>query len=327
METDELLRQYAEGKRDFGFVELPEANLAQVDLSGSALYRANLAGASLEGANLAGANLRQANLAGANLRQANLHNAILRRATLTGAILDGADLTGAVLTDAMLPNGAISTAPRHRAVPLSSQASSQQPGGPRPMGTGDWMRETPYIIWAVILLWGAGYGLFGHLLELFEAAVGHWVVAGLSTVCWWWEPLTWFIPIMAAIAVFDAAGMSAFILLMTALIVLALMVTLTVALGRPWAETLQVSLLVGGLGAVVIQMGTWLFYGAEAYRGGGIVLNFDTLHLGLMLLFAVGLTGLGAIAWQHLLVEGVRKEKVAMVAAGVAALGLLVGGA
>ena len=105
MDVNELLRQYAQGKRDFGFVNLQGVVLTRVDLTGIALYQANLEKAVLVQVNLSRANLRQSNLKEADLSQANLSQANLRRANLTDAILEGTILDGATLTGAILPDG------------------------------------------------------------------------------------------------------------------------------------------------------------------------------------------------------------------------------
>ncbi len=55
MEREDLLRRYAQGKRDFSKVNLSGVNLAHTKLSGSNFIRANLQGANLPLANLSGA--------------------------------------------------------------------------------------------------------------------------------------------------------------------------------------------------------------------------------------------------------------------------------
>ncbi len=132
LSTDELLRRYAAGDRNFAnanlrcavFVEqnlsqcnlsnvkLSFANLSRINLSGVDLTSADLSDASLSAANLSQAslyrtlltraNLSQANLRGANLFKASLNNACLRQADLTGASLSFADLRGAILDEATL---------------------------------------------------------------------------------------------------------------------------------------------------------------------------------------------------------------------------------
>lgn len=84
MDAEELLRQYATGRRNFNHAELSKANLSGADLSGANLSGADLSGADLSGVNLSETVLRGSNLSGANLDQAILHGAILRGANLQG---------------------------------------------------------------------------------------------------------------------------------------------------------------------------------------------------------------------------------------------------
>ena len=62
MTATEVLTQYAEGKRDFGYANLSRADLRGANLNGANLSRANLSHANLSGANLNGADLRGADL-------------------------------------------------------------------------------------------------------------------------------------------------------------------------------------------------------------------------------------------------------------------------
>ena len=88
-------------------MDLPNINLAGMDLRrtkfigaelrGVILRGADLTGADLQGALLYGADLNSANLTGANLRGANLRASDLTQANLTGANLAGARLVGATL--------------------------------------------------------------------------------------------------------------------------------------------------------------------------------------------------------------------------------------
>src|SRR5215471_7397079 len=66
-------------------LDLSQAGLRGLDLSGF-----NLSCADLQGADLRGTNLSQANLSGANLQGANLFKALLDGADLAGAMLYGA---------------------------------------------------------------------------------------------------------------------------------------------------------------------------------------------------------------------------------------------
>jgi uncharacterized protein YjbI with pentapeptide repeats len=95
------------GKRYLANVQMPRANLYQVDLNMAMLAFADLEGANLVNAKLKDADLGDANLANADLEGANLANAFLVNADLSGANLTGArlagtDLGGANLTGANL---------------------------------------------------------------------------------------------------------------------------------------------------------------------------------------------------------------------------------
>ena len=130
--TDELLRRYAIGDRNFANANLRcallcEQNLSQcnltyvklnfadlsgitligadltaADLSDANLSRANLSHTSMYRTNLTRANLSEVNLRGANLSKASLRDACLRQADLTGANLSFADLRGADVDEACL---------------------------------------------------------------------------------------------------------------------------------------------------------------------------------------------------------------------------------
>jgi uncharacterized protein YjbI with pentapeptide repeats len=108
MNTEELLRRYAAGERDFSGIDLRSdsytgrPNLKNVDLRDIILRGADLLSVELSGANLSGANLFGASLIQAILIKADLRNAILTGANLTGAILSEADLRQANLEDTNL---------------------------------------------------------------------------------------------------------------------------------------------------------------------------------------------------------------------------------
>jgi uncharacterized protein YjbI with pentapeptide repeats len=117
MDTQELLKRYQAGERDFILVSLPQADLHAADLyhanlSGADLRRADLRDANLTGArlrrtDLAWADLRGANLAGANLSRADLHQADLRGADLNHANLEESNVTDEQLAQAVSLSGAI----------------------------------------------------------------------------------------------------------------------------------------------------------------------------------------------------------------------------
>jgi len=102
MNVKDLIHQYAAGVRDFRGIQLNEANLRGINLSG-----ADLSGASLNVVNLSGANLRGANLTHAKLNVARLSAANLNGARLAGAFLNVANLIRADLGDADLSDAVI----------------------------------------------------------------------------------------------------------------------------------------------------------------------------------------------------------------------------
>ncbi|MBE9187265.1 pentapeptide repeat-containing protein [Microcoleus sp. LEGE 07076] len=101
----ELVKRYTEGNRDFTGINLNEANLSRINLSGSILRRASLFVTNISGANLSEADLSEANLNVARLSSTNLSRAILNGATLNVANLVRADLSGSQLIGASLIRG------------------------------------------------------------------------------------------------------------------------------------------------------------------------------------------------------------------------------
>ncbi|NEO87786.1 MAG: pentapeptide repeat-containing protein [Spirulina sp. SIO3F2] len=95
MNLKELRHLYATGKRDFGALNLNEANLRNVNLSGG-----DFTGATLNVANLSGANLSEVQLNGAKLNVARLSAANLYRASINQAKLNVANLIRADLREA-----------------------------------------------------------------------------------------------------------------------------------------------------------------------------------------------------------------------------------
>lgn len=115
--TEELLKRYAAGEREFEQVRLSGADLHNtilhgIDLSEAILNQANLSRADLRGADLSwvdfsGADLRGADLRGAILTRADLSGANLSHANLLRADLSLANLEGTNLNEAILPDGTI----------------------------------------------------------------------------------------------------------------------------------------------------------------------------------------------------------------------------
>ena len=141
LSTEELLAQYSEGKRNFNAIDLSgdnlfQADLAEINLSGSILRRAYLPYGNLSQANLYKtelqdaelgdiqlyqANLSEANLSGANLSRANLRHANLRHANLQKANLQGADLYNADFSNADLRYADLSRANLEKAKLTNAQ--------------------------------------------------------------------------------------------------------------------------------------------------------------------------------------------------------------
>ena len=105
--TDELLRRYAIGDKNFANANLRcallcEQNLSQCNLTYVKLNFADLSGANLSGADLTAADLSDANLSGANLSQTSMYRTNLTRVNLSEVNLKGANLSKASLRDACL---------------------------------------------------------------------------------------------------------------------------------------------------------------------------------------------------------------------------------
>ncbi|ELR98349.1 pentapeptide repeat-containing protein [Gloeocapsa sp. PCC 73106] len=95
-ETQELLKRYALGDRNFQNINLSGANLQGIyltdaNLIGADLSYANLSNAQLDRVKLIAADLTQANLTGASLKKAKLMGAKLERTNFTDANLDNAE--------------------------------------------------------------------------------------------------------------------------------------------------------------------------------------------------------------------------------------------
>ncbi|MEM7593379.1 MAG: pentapeptide repeat-containing protein [Cyanobacteria bacterium P01_A01_bin.83] len=120
MDSEELIRLYQEGQRDFSkeylrSTSFTNCNLDSVDFSQANLkfakfYNANLSNANFAESDLSKAKFRNANLQNADLSNAKLHKADFESANLSNANLDNADLTWAELIDANLDGVDISKA-------------------------------------------------------------------------------------------------------------------------------------------------------------------------------------------------------------------------
>ncbi|MBD2431202.1 MULTISPECIES: pentapeptide repeat-containing protein [Fischerella] len=102
--TDELLRRYGIGERNFTNANLRCANLCSLLLSEVNFNWAKLSWANLSGANLSKSDLTAADMQNANLSDINLSKSRLVRANLVSTNLSRADLKGADLSHACLRN-------------------------------------------------------------------------------------------------------------------------------------------------------------------------------------------------------------------------------
>jgi hypothetical protein len=343
MKIEMLLQQYANGKRNFSFANLRGVVLTGIDLTKIVLCKADLENAKLIQVNFSQANLYKANLRGADLSQTNLSDANLRRADLTDAILTGAVLEGAIITGAIMPDGIsyplphetsntaqmdstpqIDSVPQMNSAPQIDSIIEEAPLDFFPQFTHHPSQtHLPYLF---LFLWGLGFSCFGILLALHHASYLTWLLLWSSSICWIIsETLTWFIPILAAIALLTAIGISLWNLMVSGLVTSTLFVVLKVVLGWTLPETLKGSLWVGGITIIALTFANWLFYGADAYSGGGIVVAFNTLHLVVFFFFAIFFTSAGTVAWQQLLDIGLKRRQTAWMIGLIAAIGLLCG--
>lgn len=337
MDAEQLLKRYADGTRDFSWADLRGANLVGASLPGINLYRADLTGATLERADLRQANFLKANLTRTNLSQADLTGANLRRADLTRTVLTAAVLNGAHFSDLTLPQGLPSvpasvrqTASHSRptssslgnqSIPAQRRRASQHPpylpsfSRPHPPS----ISEVP--LPSLALLW-AGYCCFGGILGIHEVPAFLWFLVWATALTWRVdESLAWFIPVLAAIAVMLGSGLSLWALILAGSVSLGLMMGLLL-LNWPLHKALKDSLWIGGLVAIAINLTLWLVRG----NGYGLVIS-GYFPLALLLLFGMGGSGMGAIAWLQMHANGFKPNQIVWIFGGCAALGLLSGGA
>lgn len=331
MDSKELLQRYADGRRDFTWADLGEATLADCNLAQSNFNRASFASANLQRVNLSQANLTKANFSHADLTGANLTGAICRKANfaeanLTDAILDNVDWTGATLPDGSLFEAIAPPEPStdskladSEAVEIAQNppaiAPPELPINLRPHRAtwkafqADLPRPSLFLLWL-------GYCCFGFLISMHQGEGLPWVIAWLSSIAWLLdESLTWFAPLVGAIAVMSAAGVSVIALAVSTMVTFTLLVGLKF-LGWGWRATLKDSLWVGTIVAVALMIVGWLF-------SDGMVSG--TFPFAILLLLGVVGAGMGAIAWGQMLEERYSRKQTAWTFGGTTALGLLCG--
>ena len=99
---EELLKHYANGRRDFGLKDISMQDLQKVNLSEAKFYQSRLIKVNLQGADLTSTNFTESDLRQATLRNANLTKAFFTSANLEGSDLRGADLSYARFKDTKL---------------------------------------------------------------------------------------------------------------------------------------------------------------------------------------------------------------------------------
>jgi hypothetical protein len=344
MESTTLLTRYDQGKRDFSWADLSQANLAQAQLPGINLTRANLAGADLSGANLSGANLSKANLAGANLVGADLAGANLRRADLTGTSVELAQLrqahthgmVGIEMPRVQMPEAVFEETEErdsHGSESRADEYAIAPRSRPAPAPAPDYTVTVPLkdhreILFSLLLL-GLGYLFYGLALgsEQVPLVLGLlvWLPLGLGLRS---EEWVWFVPLLGLVGAVAALGVSLAVLIFTLPVMLGIAVALAMGgsiLGWSWSKTLKTTAWFSSLVFVAMQGATWLFDGSNAYGGGGIVVNLNTAPLALLLGLGLVTVMRGALAYGQMATQGALKARQGLYIGGSAAVGLLLG--
>jgi hypothetical protein len=231
MDTEQLFKQYQEGKRDFVWADLAGACLQGVTLAEANFNRAKFGSANLSGADLCQVNFFKADLSHADLTGAKLTGASFRKANLTGAKIELSQLPCTALRGAILPDGRLmqleedgegaETLPcEAKAADLVVVATDQEAPdpGPEPVTWAQglashgviepdpepvpWPRPQSWAeVWRVLpqkplSLWILGYFLQGLTLYFSGAGGTAWVVSAIASLLWAiHESLSWFIPI------------------------------------------------------------------------------------------------------------------------------------
>ena len=105
MNTEQLIKYYQQGKRDFVWADLEGACLQGFQLSEANFNRAKFAEANLANADLCKSNFFKADLSHADLTGAKLEGTSFRKANLTGAKIELSAIPCTSLRGAILPDG------------------------------------------------------------------------------------------------------------------------------------------------------------------------------------------------------------------------------
>lgn len=321
---------------------LRRSHLEGADLSQAKLEGANLSVANLEHANCTGANLTNAQLTGANLKGVKLNRATLMGANLEGAILEEVDWTDADLTGATMPDGRLyevwieSNLPESKPDPLPELETSTETPQPRQLfvpkvlnlegyqqklfefksglSPQEFHRQFP---WKGVLPSILGYFLLGTTLVLCDASLGAWLLAFFGAVGWSIDPsLTWFAPVVGAIAVLISLPIS-----VSHWVIVAVAIIYTISLffnlsfyGYGMRKSLVWSTWLGGISTLFLFLMNALF-----------VSDFITVPVFLSTIAATILISLGCPSWIGMGYLGYSKQQTLQSTTIVASLGLVLG--
>ncbi len=362
MDGKQLLKHYADGRRDFSWVDLRGIDLTGACLPDINLYRADLSGAILQHADLRRACLLKTNLIRANLTAANLAGANLRRADLTGTVLIAAILDGVRFSDIALPQGIPSISPsvrqlamypspepaHHRSVQQPRQnlavhhPTPEQP--PPPSTRRRWSKnvassQTPLPFPGASSFYRAQAPTLAELpvpsLALlwsgyccFGGILGIHEVPDVLWLMVWMTALAWMLG--ESMAWFTPVLAAIAVMLGSGLSLWALMFAGSVSLGLGvglvmlgWSLSKALKDSLWIGGLIVIVINLSLWL----VQGNGprVVLS-GYFPLAFLLLIGMGTSGIGAIAWLQMQKDGFKRKHIAWAFGVCAALGLLCGG-
>lgn len=355
MDTNELLRRYQAGRRDFTWIDLTEANLASAKLTGINLSRSNLTKAILVKADLSHSTLVKTNLTKANLQQANLTNATLYKTNLSGTKLQGAnirgtDLSTANLNGAIMPDGRLyekwilshpeetiaSSHHKHLIIKPDSIVNKS----PVAVSTHHEMKTAPTTrsflgksqiqeffkklpLPTIFLLW-LGYFCFGVLLTIQHAPLLAWILAWTGSLIWLIdESWTWLVPVPVVFAVMASASLSIVSVLVAGVVAITMILSL-IFLDFGVKKAVKDGLWLGTLAGAAILIAEWLFNGRNASLGGSGFFQ-GNVPMGLAFLLAIITATFGSMAWMAMDYMGFNKQKTIISFASVTGLGLFCG--
>ena len=333
MTPEHLIQCYQQGKRDFLWADLRGVSLRGYSLAGTNFNRAKLQGADLSGADLSGCSFLKADLSNANLAETNLTGACFRKANLMGAILAVDQLPDSALQGATLPDGNVApilvvsppqvearepvldvegipsmaddtvsqlqAAPERWAKSIDVQAEIAKrpppPPLPRPRTRTEVIAAVPWIPMGLFI---GGYTIDGLVLYLSAAGGAAWIVSAIATQLWALHSgLTWFIPVVVALAALLGGPMSAVPLLVLPATTFVMMLGGFLVVGWHWRTALHGAIWLAGVTAVLFCMTPWLIAPTGAFTA---VIAPTALLAGFLIVaiacISIGLTGIEAMS-------------------------------